>query len=144
MSQDFPCILEQYKRRKIYFISLSTPFNLFKTCKMFNLILNRLESSLEFIPLGNSFEECIKYNEKFSKLLGINIFDPTFGTWNYGLKLRIFIFIFTLGISTSSGFLSAFDTYKDILEEQLSSLVAAFFAVMVFSFCLFIDSLKIS
>lgn len=101
---------------------------------MFNLILNRLESSLEFIPLGKSFEKCLNYFEKWTIPLGANVFDPNFGTFKYELKLRFIVFIISLVVSTSSGFNSAFDTYKDILEEQLSSLIGAFFAVMVSCF----------
>lgn len=97
----------------------------------FNKILDRLESSLKFINLGDSFESFFKYGEKFYDVLGNNVFDMCFGSMKYRYNLRFFLFVLSLVISTSSGVLSAFGIYKDILEEQLSSLIAASFALMV-------------
>lgn len=98
---------------------------------MLGKIFKILESSLKFFPLGQTFEDYFKFGDKFFNFLGINIFDENFWTMSYDHNVRLVFYIATLMISTPSGFMSGFGIYKDILEEQLSAFMGAFFAIMV-------------
>uniref|UniRef100_A0A336M597 Odorant receptor n=1 Tax=Culicoides sonorensis TaxID=179676 RepID=A0A336M597_CULSO len=81
--------------------------------------------------LENSFDGCFKYNDIFLNIFGINIFDDKYYSRYYAHNLRFFLFALSLVISTFSAFWCAFEKFKDSLEDQLSALVAGFFALMI-------------
>lgn len=65
-------------------------------------------------------------------ILGLNIFDPNWFSKGQSFKKFVCLSYITLvHVSAIFAFICAFDTYKNSLEDQLSSLLAAFFALQV-------------
>lgn len=91
-----------------------------------------LNSIRGFLKVEDSFAKHFENTEFLLNILGLNIIDPNW-FWN-GSFYRKAVCISYLGLvlaCSAFAFICAIDTYKGSLEDQLSSLLAAFFTLQV-------------
>lgn len=103
--------------------------------------INQYFSSVrENLTVENTFEGFFNNIEFWLDLLGINVFDPKwFQKMPLSKKITCVLVIFLIFLCCSFAFICALTTYKDSLEDQVSSLLAGCFAVQVSS----VDSLVV-
>lgn len=79
-----------------------------------------------------SFAENFKSIEYLLQLLGLNIFNPKwFRNESICTKIICVTMLSLVVVCTGFAFICAFHTYKGSLEDQLSSILAGFFALQV-------------
>lgn len=91
------------------------------------IIINKLLNSLSV--KFSSLEKCFSLIEIWMHLLGCNVFDSRW-FWKGSTydKIAYFVNLILIFLSGAFGINCAFNTFKDSLEGQLTSLLAALFS----------------
>lgn len=96
------------------------------------LIKKYFRSLRDYLTVEDTFEGYFKNIELWLDLIGLNIFDHKwFRHMRIHKKIICVIFVSLIFLCSLFAFICVMTTYKDRLEEQLSSCLAGFFAIEV-------------
>lgn len=95
-------------------------------------IEDHLKSLRDYLTVEDTFEGYFNNIEFWLDLLGLNVYDTKwFRQMQFHKKIICSIFVSLIFLCSSFAFFCAMTTFKDSVEDRLSSCLAGFFAIEV-------------